>query len=371
MIDRQLVMTAMEQVIDPEIRRNVVELNMVRDVAIDGSSVAVDIALTTPGCPLKQNIQDQVVNAVGAVAGVTRVTVEFSFMNEAERTALRTQLRGAKEQRSPGIAVPKTARIIAVASGKGGVGKSTVTANLAAAMARRGHEVGVLDADVYGYSIPQVLGVQQRPVTVDGMIVPPVAGNDPERPFAPVRLMSIGFFLDQDEPVMWRGPMLHRALEQFLGDVHWGEIEYLFVDMPPGTGDIAISLGQMLPQAEVLVVTTPQHAAQRVAERSAAMATKLGQQVIGVVENMSGIDGAPSVFGEGGGQTLADSCDVPLLGQIPLDGSVRESGDAGHPTTGAAAESFDRIAEAIAAIEPPAPPPADPVDRIKKPLAVL
>lgn len=367
MASREQVLAALEQVIDPELRRNVVKLSMVRDITISDGHVTVGIALTTPGCPLKANITDQVVEHVSAVEGVVSVTVDFSFMNEAEREALRSHLRDGRQYRKPGISVPASCRVIAVTSGKGGVGKSTVTANLALAMAKMGKEVGILDADVYGYSIPQMLGIQQRPVTVDKMIVPPVAHA--------VRLMSIGFFLDDDSPVMWRGPMLHRALEQFLGDVHWGDLDYLFVDMPPGTGDVALSLAQLLPRSEVLVVTTPQPAAQKVAERSAQMAMKMEQHMLGVVENMSaGTDGT-AMFGRGGGQLLAKSCQTELLSTIALDVAIREGGDSGSPIVLRAdapvAAVFMKLAETINAIDGPTPPPPAPEQRIKKPLAML
>jgi ATP-binding protein involved in chromosome partitioning len=257
--------------------------------------------------------------------------------------------------------------VIAVISGKGGVGKSTVTANLAIALRDRGHKVGVMDADVYGYSQPTMLGIHQKPVTVDGMIVPPVAHD--------ISVMSIGFFLDQDAAVIWRGPMLHRALEQFLGDVHWGDLDFLVVDMPPGTGDVAISLGQLLPRAEALVVTTPQHAAQTVARRAALGAMQLDQIVLGAVEMMSDPEDGPGIFGSGGGQLLADELQIPLMATIPLDASVREGGDTGVPVTvagGPIAEHFVQIAEAIEARRPVAPtPPAAPADRIKKPLSML
>jgi ATP-binding protein involved in chromosome partitioning len=365
-LTQEKVLEALRSVIDPELRRDVVELRMTRGIQIEDGAVTVGIALTTPGCPLKANIADQVRRAVGELPGVTSVEVDFSFMTEDERAGLREQLRGGRQHRSPGIALPDTCRVIAVASGKGGVGKSTVTANLAVALARTGAEVGVMDADVYGYSIPHMLGIRQRPVTVDSMIVPPVNHD--------LRLMSIGFFLDEDEPVMWRGPMLHRALEQFLGDVHWGELDFLVVDMPPGTGDVAISLAQLLPRAEVVVVTTPQAAAQSVAARSAAMAQKLDQRVIGVIENMSDAPGAPSVFGRGGGSDLAQRLEVPLLATVPLDATVREGGDAGIPVaTGDAPQAvpFSEAAAAILAMDPPAGPPPAPKDRIKKPLAMI
>jgi ATP-binding protein involved in chromosome partitioning len=253
---------------------------------------------------------------VGTLPAVSKVTLHFDVMSPDERAALTTKLRGDVETK--GIKISPRTRVLAVASGKGGVGKSTLTVNLAAALAQRGHEVGIIDADIYGHSIPHMLGIQQKPVVVDKMIVPPVAHD--------MRLMSIGFFLDDNQPVMWRGPMLHRALEQFLQDVHWGELDVLVVDMPPGTGDVSISLGQLLPRAEAIVVTTPQPLAQEVASRAATMAQKTGMRVVGVIENMTS-----DVFGAGGGERLADELGVPLLGSVPLDARVREASDAGEP----------------------------------------
>ena len=315
---RDEIMRALEQVIDPELRRPVTELDMVRDVLIDGGDVIVTIALTIAGCPLRDSFQEQVAKALAPVAGVERVALEFDVMTPEERSALTTRLRGGVEERTKGISLDRRTRVIAVASGKGGVGKSTLAVNLAAAFAELGREAGVLDADVYGHSIPHMLGIDQRPVLVDRMIVPPVRHG--------LKLMSIGFFLDENAPVMWRGPMLHRALEQFLSDVHWGELDTLVVDMPPGTGDVPISLGQLLPRAEVVVVTTPQPLAKEVASRAAVMAQKTNMRLVGVVENMTG-----DVFGRGGGSALAAELDVPLLGEIPLDPRVREQGDLGTP----------------------------------------
>jgi ATP-binding protein involved in chromosome partitioning len=316
MPSREEILAALANVIDPELRRPVTELDMVRDVRIDGSEVDVTIALTVVGCPLRSSFEDQVAEHVGTLPGVSKVTLHFDVMTPDERAALTTRLRGGVEQR--GIQLPATTRVLAVASGKGGVGKSTLTVNIAAALAGMGHEVGVLDADIYGHSIPHMLGISQKPVVVDKMIVPPVAHD--------LRLMSIGFFLDDNQPVMWRGPMLHRALEQFLQDVHWGKLDVLVVDMPPGTGDVSISLGQLLPRAEAVVVTTPQPLAQEVASRAATMAQKTGMRVVGVVENM-----ASEVFGSGGGARLAAELGVPLLGSVPLDARLREAGDAGRP----------------------------------------
>jgi ATP-binding protein involved in chromosome partitioning len=316
MATRDEVLAALARVIDPELKRPVTELDMVRDVVVDGGEVAVTIALTVVGCPLRSSFEDQVAQHVGGLPGVDAVTLHFDVMSPEERTALTTKLRGGVEER--GIQLSPTTRVLAVASGKGGVGKSTLTVNLAAALAGLGRSVGILDADIYGHSVPHMLGVSQRPVVVDKMIVPPV-GHD-------LKLMSIGFFLDDNQPVMWRGPMLHRAFEQFLQDVHWGELDVLVVDMPPGTGDVSISLGQLLPRAEVVVVTTPQPLAQEVAERAATMAQKTGMRVVGVVENMTS-----DVFGSGGGERLAGRLGVPLLGHVPLDLRLREAGDAGVP----------------------------------------
>src|SRR5262249_31347205 len=240
---------------------------------------------------------------------------------------------GSVRERTKGMAVDGSTRVLAVCSGKGGVGKSTVTASLAAALSEQGQRVGILDADIYGHSIPHLLGINQKPVAVDRMIVPPVKDD--------LKLMSIGFFLDDNQPVMWRGPMLHRALEQFLSDVHWGELDVLVVDMPPGTGDVAVSLGQLLPRAEVIVVTTPQAAAQEVAARAAFMAQKTSMRLLGVVENMSG-----DVFGSGGGGRLAEELGVPLLGSVPLDARIREAGDEGEPLVTPEIEAIaDRVAE--------------------------
>jgi ATP-binding protein involved in chromosome partitioning len=337
--NRDEILTALEQVIDPELRRSVVELDMVRDVAIDGGDVSVTIALTVPGCPLRASFEEQVEQALRPVAGVERVRLGFDVMSPEEKAALTTKLRGGVTERTKGISLDRSTRVIAVASGKGGVGKSSLTVNLAAAFSRLGQSVGILDADVYGHSIPHLLGIRQRPVVVDRMIVPPVQDG--------MKLMSIGFFLEDNSPVMWRGPMLHRALEQFLSDVHWGELNMLIVDMPPGTGDVSISLGQLLPRAEAIVVTTPQPLAQEVAARAALMAQKTNMRLVGVVENMSG-----EIFGSGGGQALADDLHVPLLGSVPLDPSLRVAGDAGEPLVASdpdapAAVAISALAETI------------------------
>src|SRR5436190_6586928 len=315
---RHEILKALEQVIDPELRRPVTELDMVRDVRIQGGDVTVTIALTVAGCPLRSSFEQQAAQALAPVEGVERVALDFDVMSPEEKAALSAKLRGGVTERTKGISLDRSTRVIAVASGKGGVGKSSLTVNLAAALGALGQRVGILDADVYGHSIPHLLGIRQRPVVVDKMIVPPVKDE--------LKLMSIGFFLEDNSPVMWRGPMLHRALEQFLSDVHWGELDTLVVDMPPGTGDVSISLGQLLPRAEALIVTTPQPLAQEVAVRAGLMARKTNMRLIGVVENMAG-----DVFGSGGGAELASELGVELLGQIPLDSRLRECGDSGEP----------------------------------------
>ena len=342
-LDREAVLLALEGVIDPELRRPVTDLDMVRDVEIDGGRVAITIALTIAGCPLRSSFEDQVARTVGTLEGVERVELSFAVMTPDERQALTARLRGGLTERTEGIALDASTRVLAVVSGKGGVGKSSLTVNLAAALARLGQQVGVLDGDIYGHSVPHLLGIHQKPVLVDSMIVPPVRHD--------LKLMSIGFFLDENAPVMWRGPMLHRALEQFLTDVHWGELDTLLVDMPPGTGDVAISLGQLLPRAEVVVVTTPQPLAQEVAVRAAQMARRTNTRVVGVVENMTG-----EVFGTGGGERLAAEIDAPFLGSVPLDPALRASGDAGEPVVlsmpdSPAAVAVSGIAATLAAVE--------------------
>jgi ATP-binding protein involved in chromosome partitioning len=333
-VDRDAVLKALEQVIDPELQRPVTELDMVRGVEISDGIVALTIVLTIAGCPLRQSFEQQVEQALAGVPGVRGVALSFGVMTPEERQKLTTKLRGpASEDKA--IRLSRDTRVIAVASGKGGVGKSSLSANLAVAFSQLGRRTGILDADIYGHSIPHILGIHQKPVAVDQMIVPPVKDG--------LKLMSIGFFLDGNEPVMWRGPMLHRALEQFLTDVHWGELDVLVVDMPPGTGDVSISLGQLLPRAEVVVVTTPQKLAQDVASRAAAMAQKTNMRLLGVIENMSG-----DVFGSGGGEDLADELGIPLLGTIPLDPVLREQGDLGVPVV--SAEPDAESARAIVAI---------------------
>ncbi len=329
------IRSALDGVDDPEIHRPITELGMVKDVTVspDGT-VDVAVWLTVAGCPMRDTITSRVTEAVSAVSGVRTVHVELDVMNDAQRTALRRSLRGdADEPRIPFAEPGSLTRVYCVASGKGGVGKSSVTVNLAAAMAQRGLSVGIVDADIYGHSVPGMLGTTDRPTQVEKMIMPPSAHG--------VKVISIGMFTPGNTPVVWRGPMLHRALQQFLADVFWGDLDVLLLDLPPGTGDIAISVAQLVPSAEILVVTTPQQAAAEVAERAGAISMQTHQRLVGVVENMSWMelpDGSRmDVFGSGGGQVVADSLtrtvgsDVPLLGQVPLDPRLRESGDAGVP----------------------------------------
>ncbi|MGO1172843.1 MAG: Mrp/NBP35 family ATP-binding protein [Actinomycetaceae bacterium] len=331
------IRTELAKVIDPEIRRPITELGMVRSVEIDeAGDVVVGIDLTTAGCPLKDTINKDVTTTVGAMEGVGGVKVAMGVMTDEQRTELKTKLRGGSPEPEIPFSKPGSlTRIYAVTSGKGGVGKSTVTANLATAMAATGLKVGVLDADIYGFSIPRMLGVELPPTKVDDMIMPPVKHD--------VKVISIGMFVQDRRPVVWRGPMLHRALQQFLADVFWGDLDVLLLDLPPGTGDIAISVAQLLPGSEILVVTTPQVAASEVAERAGTIAEQTRQKVVGVVENMSWFDGPDGtrteLFGSGGGEETARRLsetlgyDVPLLAQLPLEVSVRESGDSGVPAT--------------------------------------
>jgi ATP-binding protein involved in chromosome partitioning len=352
------VRAALSKVDDPEIRRPITELDMVDsiDVADDGT-VTVGVLLTVPGCPMKEQLTRDVTAAVSAVEGVRSVSVRLGVMSDAQRGELRTKLRGDAPSNEIPFAQPGSrTRVYAVASGKGGVGKSSVTVNLAAALAAKGLSVGVLDADIYGFSVPRMLGVTGKPTQVDQMIMPPVAHD--------VKVISIGMFTPGNTAVVWRGPMLHRALQQFLADVFWGDLDVLLMDLPPGTGDIAISVAQLVPSAELLVVTTPQVAAREVAERAGSIALQTHQQIVGVVENMSWLDlpdgSRMELFGSGGGQAVADSLAastgtrVPLLGQIPLDQRIREGGDAGAPVVLAEPESpaavaLRGVADALAA----------------------
>nr|WP_098961619.1 Mrp/NBP35 family ATP-binding protein [Pseudonocardia sp. N23] len=331
----QAVRAALAKVDDPEIRKPITELGMVKGVTVSADGVAhVAVYLTVAGCPMRDTITSRVTEAVSAVAGIREVDVELDVMSDEQRTELRRSLRGDSEEPVIPFAQPGSlTRVYCVASGKGGVGKSSVTVNLAAAMAAKGLSVGVVDADIYGHSVPRMLGTEARPTKVENMIMPPQAHG--------VKVISIGMFVEGNTPVVWRGPMLHRALQQFLADVFWGDLDILLLDLPPGTGDIAISTAQLIPNAELLVVTTPQQAAAEVAERAGSIAMQTKQRLAGVVENMSWMelpDGTRmEVFGSGGGATVADSLSrtlgapVPLLGQIPLEPRLRECGDSGTP----------------------------------------
>jgi len=332
----EAVHAALATVSDPEIRRPLTELDMVRAVDIgDDGRVQVGIWLTVAGCPMRETITRDVTAAVSAVAGVTSVEVDLQPMSEEQRQALTARLRGGRAEREIPFAQPTSlTRVFAIASGKGGVGKSSVTVNLAAAMAGNGLSVGVVDADIYGHSVPRMLGVTARPTQVEQMIMPPQAHG--------VKVISIGMFTQGNTPVVWRGPMLHKALQQFLADVWWGDLDVLLLDLPPGTGDMAISVAQLMPTAEILVVTTPQLAAREVAERAGAISLQTHQQLAGVIENMAGLP-CPhcgeviEVFGSGGGQAVADALsratgtNVPLLASIVIDPRLREGGDSGQP----------------------------------------
>lgn len=337
----ELVIEALRPVQDPELHRSIVDLGMVRSVEIDGGALTIGIDLTVAGCPLRAEINNSVTDAVTALEGVTDVVVEFGVMTDEQREAVRRTVHGdpgatagsqqahghAEGREIPFAAAESRTRVILVASGKGGVGKSSVTTNLSVALAAAGKSVAVVDADVWGFSIPRMLGTHQDPTIIDEMIVPPEAHG--------VRCISMGFFVEEDQPVIWRGPMLHKALEQFLTDVYWDSPDFLIVDLPPGTGDIALSLAQFLPRAEMIVVTTPQPAAQKVAQRAAYMAAKVNIKVTGVIENMSwftGDDGKRyELFGAGGGAELANDLSVPLMAQIPLVTELREGADTGNP----------------------------------------
>ncbi len=351
------LLAALSTVKDPEIRRPLTELGMVKSAELGHDGVArIALFLTVAGCPMKETLTRDVEAAVAAVPGVARVEVTLDVMDSAQRQALQTLLRGDNPSRDIPFALPGSlTRVFAVASGKGGVGKSSVTVNLAAAMATKGLSVGVLDADIYGFSIPRMLAVGHAPTQVEAMIMPPTAHG--------VKVISIGMFTKDNAPVVWRGPMLHRALQQFLADVYWGDLDVLLMDLPPGTGDVAISVAQLVPSAEILVVTTPQLAAREVAERAGAIALQTHQRIAGVVENMSYLP-CPhcgdriDVFGSGGGESVATSlsqrlgADVPLLGQVPMDLRLREGGDSGLPLVlsdpdAPAAKELRKVAEAL------------------------
>ena len=326
MPSREEILKALEAVIDPELRRSIVELEMVRSIDSADGLVRVTVSLTTPGCPIRSHFETAVQQAVGALDGVQRVEVGFDVLSDKEKAGLQQKL--GRPGGLPEGALAQVANVVCIGSGKGGVGKSTVTANLAAALTADGKRVGVLDADVWGYSIPRMFGVSGRPPVSPQRKIMPLEGHG-------VKVMSIGFFVEEDSAVVWRGPMLHKALTQFLEDVEWGELDFLLVDLPPGTGDVSMTLAQLLPQAKFLIVTTPQPVAQKVARRAAEMAHKVDLEIGGVIENMAGFvtPGGErfALFGEGGGQALADELDVPLLGRVPLTMPLREQADAGEP----------------------------------------
>ncbi len=355
-VGQEQIWERLRDVYDPELHRSIVDLGMVGEVTVDGDHVRVLIKLTVAGCPLKAEIQRRVSTALAELPGIESVMVSLDTMTDEERAA-------ARETVSPGISKPSPfaedgvgTTVVAVASGKGGVGKSSVTANLAVALAATGRTVGLLDADVYGYSIPRMMGVQRQAVMVDDLMLPVEAFG--------VRIMSIGFLTEEDSPVIWRGPMLHKALTSFVAETYWDDPDFLLVDLPPGTGDVSLSVAQLLPRAALLVVTTPQLAAQRVARRAAMMAHRVDLPVVGVLENMSGFVAPDTghrydVFGSGGGEQLASELGRPLIGQIPLEPSVAEAGDAGTPLVAAgngspAADALrgaaDRLLDELAAM---------------------
>lgn len=350
------VRTALAQVEDPEVRRPITEIGMVKSISVaDNNDVAVEIYLTIAGCPMKNTIIERTEKALNGIEGVGNVTVTTDVMNDEQRREFCNAVRGSASEPVIPFAQPDSrTRVFAVASGKGGVGKSSVTVNLAAALAAKGLSVGVLDADVYGHSIPHMMGSEEKPHQVDDMIMPPQAHG--------VSLISIGHFVDDNAPVVWRGPMLHRAIQQFLADVFWGDLDVLLFDLPPGTGDIAISVAQLVPNAELLIVTTPQMAAAEVAERAGTISLQTRQRIAGVIENMSWMempDGSKmEVFGTGGGETVARRLTqitggkVELLGQVPLDTELREGGDKGTPIVlskpdSGAGEALNAIADKL------------------------
>jgi ATP-binding protein involved in chromosome partitioning len=328
MATKEEVRQALRQVLDPEIGKPIEDLGMLRDIVVEDGTVRVHVFITIEGCPLKDRINSDVTEAVSPLPGVRDVQVSLTPMSEEQRQQLVSQLRGGAPPMSQTFFTDGRTTVIAVASGKGGVGKSSVTANLAAAMAAEGHRVGIVDVDVWGFSIPRMMGVSGRPTAVNNMIMPLESHG--------VRIISMGFFVPEEQPVIWRGPMLHKAVHQFLGDVYWGDLDFLLADLPPGTGDVSISVAGFLPGAEMLVVTTPQDAARKVAERAGRMATQTRLRVCGVIENMSYFvcphcGEREAIFGEGGGEEAARTLDVPLLGRIPLVSDIRLGGDSGTP----------------------------------------
>jgi ATP-binding protein involved in chromosome partitioning len=361
----QQIRSVVGEIQDPELHRSLTELNMVRDITIQGNEVTVLIALTIPGCPLKDYFYSVVPAKVQeAFPEVTRVNVELTSMTEEERQSVIGGMR--KEAPAPFARSDSPTQVVAVGSGKGGVGKSTTTVNLAASLSKLGHSVGLLDADVWGFSIPRMLGVHERPTVVEDMIMPPEVFG--------VKVVSIGLFTNEETPVVWRGPMLHKALQQFLSDVHWDEPDYLLIDLPPGTGDVAMSIAQFLPGASMVIVTTPQAVAEKVAQRAGFMADKTGINTVGVIENMSffrGDDGKRyDIFGHGGGSVLAEKLNVPLLAQVPIDPKLREFADEGAPIVlqqpdSEVAQSLETAAKELVNLIPPRPKPTK---RISLPL---
>lgn len=354
-LNEDAVKQALARVIDPELGRAITDLDMVREISIDaGGAVKVGVDLTIAGCPMQAVIEKDVKAEVSKVPGVSTVTLEMGVMDENQRAALKEKLSGPQNV-IPFTQPDNLTRIYAITSGKGGVGKSSMTANLALSLAMQGVKVGVLDADIYGFSIPRMLGVSEEPTVIDGMIVPPVAGG--------VKVISIGMFVPDGQPVIWRGPMLHRALQQFLADVYWGDLDVLLLDLPPGTGDVAISISQLLPKSEILVVTTPQVAAAEVAERAGVIGSQTDQRVIGVIENMSYLPQADGsklhLFGSGGGDMVSGRLSsqlgyqVPVLAQVPLDIALREGSDQGRPVVtthpdSPASQAISQVAQALA-----------------------
>ena len=369
MVDEMQIREALQRVIDPELHRSIVELDMVRSVAVSPNGVVdVTVSLTTAGCPIRGHFQSSVADAVSALEGISHVNVYFDVLDDAQKAALQQKLGRAS---LPAGALAQVANVLCVGSGKGGVGKSTLTANLAAALTAEGKRVGILDADVWGYSIPRMYGLgSTRPaVSAERKIIPLEAHG--------VKVMSIGFFVEEDAAVVWRGPMLHKALTQFLQDVDWGALDYLLVDLPPGTGDVSMTLAQLLPQAQFLIVTTPQPTAQKVARRSAQMAEKLALEIAGVIENMSGFTTPEGerfmIFGEGGGGELADELDVPLLGKVPLTMPLREQADGGVPLVledqqDPASQAIRHVARGLIAMTP-ASLPVLPLVQVQPPAA--
>ncbi|MEW6051871.1 MAG: Mrp/NBP35 family ATP-binding protein [Candidatus Zixiibacteriota bacterium] len=348
MLSKEAVLHILSGIEDPELKRPLTELDMVKFVDIQGGNVTVGITLTVPGCPLKEKINADVTKGLGLIPGVESVNVKFDVMTDEQREKLKEKLGFARgPQREPVSIVNFAKRFIAVSSGKGGVGKSTITTNLAAALARLGHKVGLLDADVYGFSVPRMLGVQGQPTIIDDKIVPLRKGDN-------LQVVSMGFFVNEDDPVIWRGPLLHKAINQFLSDVAWDDLDFLFLDLPPGTGDVTLTIAQAIPAAELLVVTTPQATATHVAGRVAKLAERTKLRVIGVIENMAYFetDGRREyVFGRDGGKMLAERLEVPFLGEIPLNTSIREGADTGRPValdgTPLQIATFEAIARTI------------------------